>query len=43
VYLEGDATMRSYEKNGETLTALNLVQTKIEVLKRPATEGESAA
>jgi hypothetical protein len=42
VYLEGDATMRSYEKNGENLTALNLVQTKVEVLKRPVAQEEAA-
>ncbi|RMZ78594.1 hypothetical protein DV738_g3773, partial [Chaetothyriales sp. CBS 135597] len=36
VYFEGDATMRTYEdKDGQPQTALSLVQTKIEVLKRP--------
>ena len=41
VYLEGDATMRTYEKDGETQSALSLVQTKVEVLKRPVPkEGE---
>ncbi|RMZ80527.1 hypothetical protein DV737_g2928, partial [Chaetothyriales sp. CBS 132003] len=43
VYFEGDATMRTYEdKDGQTQSALSLVQTKVEVLKRPVpkTEGE---
>lgn len=36
VYFEGDATMRSYDDaEGKKQTALNLVQTKVEVLKRP--------
>ena len=35
VYFEGDASMNTYEdKNGQTQSALNLVQTKVEVLKR---------
>jgi single-stranded DNA-binding protein len=43
VYLEGDATMRTYEdKEGHTQSALSLVQTKIEVLKRPQPKEESA-
>jgi single-stranded DNA-binding protein len=37
IYLEGDATMRSYEDGeGRKLNQLSLVQTKVEVLKRPA-------
>ena len=36
VYFEGDATMRTFnDKDGQTQSALSLVQTKIEVLKRP--------
>lgn len=37
VYLEGDATMRSYEDSqGRNQSQLSLVQTKVEVLKRPS-------
>jgi single-stranded DNA-binding protein len=37
VYLEGDATMRTYDgADGKKQSSLSLVQTKIEVLKRPA-------
>ena len=37
VYLEGDATMRTYDDaDGKKQSSLSLVQTKIEVLKRPA-------
>ena len=37
VYLEGDATMRTYDDaEGKKQSALSLVQTRIEVLKRPA-------
>lgn len=37
VYLEGDATMRSYEDSeGRKQSQLSLVQTKVEVLKRPS-------
>lgn len=37
VYLEGDATMRSFEDSeGRKQTQLSLVQTKVEVLKRPS-------
>ena len=37
VYLEGDATMRTYEDaEGKKQSSLSLVQTKIEVLKRPS-------
>ncbi|EHY60205.1 ssDNA-binding protein, mitochondrial [Exophiala dermatitidis] len=36
VYLESDATMRTYEDaDGKKQSSLNLVQTKLEVLKRP--------
>jgi len=36
VYLEGDATMRSFQDaEGKKQSALSLVQTKVEVLKRP--------
>ena len=36
VYLEGDATMRTYEDaDGKKQSSLSLVQTKVEVLKRP--------
>lgn len=43
VYLEGDATMRTYnDADGKKQSALNLVQTKVDVLKRPyPKEGES--
>ena len=41
VYLEGDATMKSYEdKSGQQQTSLSLVQTKVEVLKRPQAKDE---
>ena len=44
VYLEGDATMRTYnDKEGQTQSALSLVQTKIEVLKRPTPKTEDTA
>jgi single-stranded DNA-binding protein len=37
VYLEGDATMRTYgDAEGKKQSSLSLVQTKLEVLKRPA-------
>ena len=42
MYLEGDATMRTFEKNGETQSALSLVQTKVEVLKRPTPQEDAA-
>jgi len=44
VYLEGDATMRMYEDaEGKKQSALSLVQTKVEVLKRPQPkEGDAA-
>jgi hypothetical protein len=41
VYLEGDASMRLYkDKHDETQSGLNLVQTKVEVLKRPVPKEE---
>ena len=44
VYLEGDATMRTYEDaEGKKQSALSVVQTKIEVLKRPQPSTEDAA
>ena len=44
VYLEGDATMRTYDDaDGKKQTSLSLVQTKIEVLKRPTPSTEDAA
>ena len=44
VYLEGDATMRTYDDaEGKKQSSLSLVQTKIEVLKRPTpTEANNA-
>jgi hypothetical protein len=44
IYLEGDATMRTYDDaEGKKQSSLSLVQTKIEVLKRPApTEADNA-
>ncbi|KAK3375448.1 hypothetical protein B0H63DRAFT_279396 [Podospora didyma] len=40
VYVEGDASIRPYvDSEGKNRTSLNIVQTKIEVLKKPATEG----
>ena len=43
IYLEGDATMRTYnDADGKPQSALSVVSTKIEVLKRPqATADES--
>lgn len=44
VYLEGDATMRTYEDSeGRKQTSLGLVQTKLEVLKRPDSQRESSS
>ncbi|KIW27210.1 uncharacterized protein PV07_06969 [Cladophialophora immunda] len=41
VYLEGDATMRTYEdSDGKKQSSLSLVQTKVEVLKRPQPKEE---
>jgi len=44
VYLEGDATMRTYDDaDGKKQSSLSLVQTKVEVLKRAASaDAESA-
>lgn len=44
VYLEGDATMRTYDDaDGKKQSALSVVQTKVEVLKRPQPRTEDAA
>lgn len=44
VYLEGDATMRTYEDaDGKKQSSLSLVQTKVEVLKRPQSSTDNAA
>jgi single-stranded DNA-binding protein len=44
IYLEGDATMKTYEDaDGKKQSSLSLVQTKVEVLKRPQSTGEEAA
>lgn len=44
IYLEGDATMKSYEDGeGKKQSSLSLVQTKVEVLKRPLPSEEAAA
>lgn len=41
VYLEGDATMRTFEDaEGKKQSNLSVVQTKIEVLKRPVAKEE---
>ena len=41
MYLEGDASMNTYQdKNGQTQSALSLVQTKVDVLKRPQPKAE---
>ncbi|EXJ62869.1 hypothetical protein A1O7_03311 [Cladophialophora yegresii CBS 114405] len=41
VYLEGDATMRTFDDaDGKKQSSLSLVQTKIEVLKRPQSKEE---
>ncbi|OCT54981.1 Single-stranded DNA-binding protein RIM1, mitochondrial [Cladophialophora carrionii] len=43
VYLEGDATMRTYDDaDGKKQSSLSIVQTKIEVLKRPQSKEEEA-
>ena len=44
VYLEGDAQMRTYDDaDGKKQSALSLVQTKVEVLKRPQPKEEDLA
>lgn len=43
VYLEGDASMDVYEKDGQTRSSLNLIQTKVDVLKRPQPREEASA
>jgi single-stranded DNA-binding protein len=41
IYLEGDATMRTYDDaEGKKQSSLSLVQTKVEVLKRPQPKEE---
>lgn len=36
IYLEGDATMRTFEdREGKKQSSLNIIQTKLDVLKRP--------
>lgn len=43
VYVEGEATMNTYEDSqGKKQSALNLVQTKIEVLKRNARDSSDS-
>lgn len=43
VYLEGDASISLYEDSeGKKQSSLNIVQTKIEVLKRPLPKEEEA-
>ncbi|KHN99511.1 ssDNA binding protein [Metarhizium album ARSEF 1941] len=42
VYVEGDATINTYQdSNGQTRSALNVVQRNIEVLKRPQNAGQN--
>ncbi|KZF19153.1 nucleic acid-binding protein [Xylona heveae TC161] len=42
LYLEGDATMRTYEDSeGKSRSSLNIVQRSIEVLKRPNSSDSS--
>ncbi|MCJ1332421.1 ssDNA-binding protein, mitochondrial [Thelotrema lepadinum] len=43
VYVEGEASMRKFEKEGKTENALSLVQSKIEVLRRPDSARSEAA
>jgi single-stranded DNA-binding protein len=41
VYLEGDAQMRTYDDaDGKKQSSLSLIQTKVEVLKRPQPKEE---
>jgi len=43
VYLEGDASMRTYDDaEGKKQSSLSLVQTRVEVLKRPQPKDEDA-
>lgn len=43
VYLEGDASMRPYEdREGNKRVDLSIVQTKVDVLKRPVPRDESS-
>lgn len=42
IYLEAEASMNVYEdKNGQTQSSLSLVQSKVEVLKRPYNKEET--
>ncbi|MCJ1322430.1 ssDNA-binding protein, mitochondrial [Xylographa vitiligo] len=41
VYIEGDASMRKFEKDGKVESALSIVQQKLEVLKRPDSAADS--
>ncbi|MCJ1380712.1 ssDNA-binding protein, mitochondrial [Xylographa soralifera] len=41
VYVEGDASMRKFEKDGKVESALSIVQQKLEVLKRPESAADS--
>ncbi|MCJ1400136.1 ssDNA-binding protein, mitochondrial [Xylographa trunciseda] len=41
VYVEGDASMRKFEKDGKVESALSIVQQKLEVLKRPESSADS--
>ena len=44
VYLEADARMKTFDDaEGKTRSALNLYQTKLEVLKRPQAKEEGDA
>lgn len=44
VYLEGDASMDVYEaQDGQKRSSLNVVQSKVEVLKRPVAKEEGSA
>lgn len=44
IYLEGDATMKTYDDaDGKKQSSLSLVQTKVEVLKRPQVMEEMSA
>ncbi|KAI4143094.1 MAG: hypothetical protein LQ340_007117 [Diploschistes diacapsis] len=35
VYVEGEASMRKYERDGREETSLRLIQNKLEILRRP--------
>ncbi|KAG6035932.1 hypothetical protein E4U19_004038 [Claviceps sp. Clav32 group G5] len=43
VFVEGEASLKNYQdKEGQTRTALNIVQRSMEVLKRPQTDGQES-